>query len=387
MRKLTFLLSFTLLLTACSFDNAFKDDPDLTSITGVLQEQKAKDKYDGTHLLIGEDKTITPLRSLSFNLSGEQYLNNEVQLVGFLNTDDNVFEVSGISVLEVLDSNKSDAAAKIHRNTDLGFEIKYYDDWAIEENENVNFISEEEDVIEISQIPFSATSVIDPADNKGFLEEYVKAEFPQAGDVSKILRKIGVDNLDAVVIEGGMGTVNYFFYRDNFIYSVGFIPADKEKLDNELIYEEMVNSFRFTGFTVDEEEATEEEIEVVSIDSEMEFTSFESLPYKFRAKYPDDWYYAGNSGSGDVLHHYSFSDEAVTEENVLISLDVISSALPSGKSITVGKSKAVKVDSAGKVSVYLTVEGQNYRVVGDKEYEKIILAIAGSIVSIGEKGE
>lgn len=387
MRKLTFLLSFILLLSACSFDNAFKDDPDLTTITGILQEQKTGDTYDGTHLLVGEDKEITALRSLSFNLSGEQYLNNEVQLVGFLNTDDEVFEVSGISVLEVLDSNKNDAAAKIHKNTDLGFEIKYYDDWILEENENVNFISEEEDVVEISQIPFVVPGVADPADIKGFLTEYIKAEFPQAGDVSKIMRKVGVDNLDAAMIEGGMGTINYFFYRDNFVYSVGFIPADKEMMDNKLIYEEMVNSFRFTGFTVDEEEAVEEETEEISVDSDMEFTSFESLPYKFRAKYPDDWYYAGNSGSGDLLHHYSFSDEAVTEENVLISLDVISSALPAGKSITVGANKAVRVDSNGKISIYLTVVGQNYRVVGEKEYEKIILAIAGSIVSIGEKEE
>lgn len=390
MRKLIFLLSSVLFLSACSFDNAFKDDPDLISLSGLLQEQKSNDEYSGTHLLIDENKAVTALRSLSFNLSGQQYLNNKVQVVGFLNTEDKVFEVSGISVLEVLDESKTDADAEIYRNTDLGFEIRYYEDWKLEENGNVAFVSKDLDSVEIEQIVFESAEVLNPSDAAGFLKEYVKQVYPGVADFEKYLRKIGADNLDAVKLEEKVGDLHYLFYRNGLIYRISFVPSEKSmnSLDNALVFEEMVSSFRFTGFTVDTGVLDEELDVVVPLEkSDVEFTSFESLPYKFKASYPADWYYAGNSGSGDVLHHYSFSNEAVTEENILISLDVLSSSIPAGKSIGLGKNKGVKVESGEDVNVYLTVNGQNYRVTGPKEYEAIIMDMAGSILAIEEKDE
>lgn len=107
---------------------------------------------------------------------------------------------------------------------------------------------------------------------------------------------------------------------------------------------------------------------------------FESLPYDFNAQYPSNWYFSGTSGSGDVSHHYGFSNEPIDDGNELVSIDIVSGSLPSGTSISVGSHSGVKVYSGGEVAIYISRDdGKLYKVHGGTEYEQYVIDIAASI--------
>lgn len=107
---------------------------------------------------------------------------------------------------------------------------------------------------------------------------------------------------------------------------------------------------------------------------------FESLPYDFQAQYPTNWYFSGYSGSGDVQHHYGFSNEPVEDGNELVSVDIVSGSLPSGSPISVGSHSGVKVYSGDNVAIYIEREdGSLYKIHGLTDYESYIVDIAASI--------
>jgi len=107
---------------------------------------------------------------------------------------------------------------------------------------------------------------------------------------------------------------------------------------------------------------------------------FESLPYDFNAQYPSNWYFSGSGGSGDVSHHYGFSNEPVENGNELVSIDIVGGSLPSGASISVGGNTGVKVTSGGETAIYIERDdGMLYKIHGDSEYESYIVDIAASI--------
>jgi len=107
---------------------------------------------------------------------------------------------------------------------------------------------------------------------------------------------------------------------------------------------------------------------------------FESLPYDFNAQYPSNWYFSGTSGSGDVSHHYGFSNEPVEDGNELVSIDVVSGSLPSGSSISVGGHTGVKIYSGGDVAIYIErADGMLYKIHGGSENEQYVIDIAASI--------
>jgi hypothetical protein len=107
---------------------------------------------------------------------------------------------------------------------------------------------------------------------------------------------------------------------------------------------------------------------------------FESLPYDFNAQYPSNWYFSGSSGSGDIAHHYGFSNEPVEDGNELVSIDVVTGSLPSGSSISVGSNTGVKVVSGGTTAIYIERDdGRLYKVHGDSGYDSYIVDIAATI--------
>lgn len=109
---------------------------------------------------------------------------------------------------------------------------------------------------------------------------------------------------------------------------------------------------------------------------------FESLPYDFLAQYPSNWYFSGTSGSGDIIHHYGFSDEPVESGNELVSIDIVSGSLPSGSSISIGGSTGVKVYENGEVSIYIAREdGTLYKIHGNSGHESSIIDIAASVTA------
>lgn len=372
MKKLLFAILLVFTFSSCGLiDDAFRDEPVLTSETGILTEQIPGDEYVGTHLLT-DGVTVTPLQSLTINLSSRQYLGNRVQLMGFLNEENGVFEVTGVSVLELTDQSVAQVSFATYRNTDWGIQLKYYDDWELTETDDeITFFAPaltdeaDNDMVTILQFPFDSPN--------SSISDFTTQFYPEITNPS--FHQIGADNLDAFKLEIETPNVDYFLLRDDMIYQLSFVAGENFIAANKRVFNEMVSEFRFVGFTVEAEGAVEA-AEEISTDDSAELPAFESLPYHFTAQYPQNWYYAGSRGAeSNILRHYGFSDEPLTDENEILSLDVISDASPS--------STARKVyESGGILSIYITIDGQNYRVRGDSSYESIMLSMTGSITPV-----
>lgn len=378
----------TVFFGGCSGEDAFKDEGELITKIGILNEQETTDKVPGTHILETSSSEKTYLRSVSLNLSDNQYLGNRVTVVGVMNDEDNVFEVTGVSVLEVLVKKAEDALLADYKNTDLGFEVKYYTNWEIKEWQNGDVEFKNQNTGQIFKVVQSPYSYVPQVTEEGssdtplkafFISKFPGKEFPGESKIGKeALVALKMENEDYVI---------YYLYRNGLIYELSMLKV--QGVEN-LIYNEMLGSFRFIGFTAAESkaepplEATVAEEDVITVDgtdSEMEFTSFASLPYFFTANYPADWYYSGVNGDSDanVKHHYGFSDETVTADNELIAMDVIVEIPDGGEEVALGDISAVKFFESNTVIFYLEVEGQKYKVSGFKEYEKIIVSMAKSI--------
>lgn len=380
-----------IMFSACNVEEQFQDEPDLSSLTGILAEQNNSDKEAGSHFLIDEEGEKIPVRSLAINLSSVRYLNNRVEVFGFINKEDDVFEITGISVVELLSDEREELSEfKEYENPDLGFKIKYYDSWTVSTTDNsLTFFAPQNDKVTISQQAFDySPTIAEDGSSDSALSAYLKQNRPDVVDITPLMNKIGVDQLDAVKIEQKNGNVEYFLYRFGLIYKIEFVPANQSS-ENKEVFAEMLQEFRFTVFDdLGHEETTDEtsglsnaNLPVLDID----LTTFESLPYHFSGKYPASWYYAGEAGKeSGVLHHYGFSDESLTSDNELISLDVISNSIPSGQKLTLGEKKFTVSKSGGKYTLYLTVGDRNYKVSGDDDYENLIVVMADSITAIKE---
>lgn len=413
MKKYFFFLCVSVLalfLASCSASETFKDGPNLTSITGILTEQSGGSAYLGTHL-ITNGKVVTPVRSLSINLSSDQYLDNKVSAIGVMNDVDNVFEITGISVLEILRADNVNVEFKIYKNTDFGVELKYYSDWTIEESPSmISFSSPSSDglkgvafdMVAISQSPFAyEPTTNDDGVTDTALLKYAGENYPDVSDPKSLINKVGIGPIDALKSDGDNNNVDYFLYRDGFIYKFSFEAGQNYLPSNKKVFNQMLAEFKFIGFTVNDstgsdlvlEESVVEDEEAVSEVSEvaedsvpvvdMKLTTFESLPYFFSAKYPASWYYAGISGyKPGVLHHYGFSDEAVTDSNEILSLDVLSGSVPDGQKVQIDGRDFTIVSTGALYSVYTTVANKNYEVSGNSSYADLIKVMAVSITEI-----
>ena len=404
--------------TSCSLDSIFKKNPDVKSLTGLLVEQQMNDEYAGSHLLIDEKgEVVSTLRSLSINLSGDNYLNNRVQVMGEINIDDDVFEIDGISILEVIDPSTSNREFVEYKNTDIGFKLKYYSDWEVSETGNqVVFVSPSEnpsadlDKVVVTQSPFqyelpevesylAEDVLVDENPAPPVLTQEALKDYAEENGITNpesLMRKVGVDKMDSLQVLGDGENVEYIFYRSGFVYEVEFIESATATIaENKNVFGEMLAELQFTGFTIEDENQPVLEDEDFGIDDpnmidtpdeniddsidpidSSKMAAFESSIYHFSAQYPKDWYYAGTRGSeNDVLHHYGFSDssleEGVEDVNELINLDVMSSP------------KADSQGSADSVfTVYINLDERTYRVSGGEAYKDVILSMSKSITSL-----
>lgn len=376
----------SILFTACGSDGVSSDDVETVSEVGILSAQLNNDEYLGTHLLHREDGDILSLRSLSINLSDSNYLENKVELLGFLDSDDDVFQVTGVRVVEVLSKEKINTELTDYKNTEFGFEWRYYSDWEVESNaSSIIFVSPDGDRVTVSQNKFDYQPSI--ADN-GSSDTPLSSYFSDTGIENLDYRKVGVDQMDAVRVESEGGVLNYHLYRSGLIYVLGFVPASDNVKVSENIFYEMLSEFKFTGFTVDSgdndnTDLIDEEEVVNAPESNFELTEFESLPYSFGGSYPNDWYYAGVSGVSGVLHHYGFSDESVTDDNEILSLDVIPvSQVPNGQKMVVSGRDLVVVQSGADFNIYVVVDDHGFRLSGNTEYRDLLINMALDVKSI-----
>jgi len=295
----------------------------------------------------------------------------------------------------------------------MGFEMKYYTDWTLNESTvgEVLFSApavEEStpDVVKISRYTFSYQPEMDEEGNTDTpLSSFMSESFPLIEDITDYSRQIGPQKHDAVVMETDGADVDYYLFRNNQIYTVSFISSEDYVVGNKKIFNEMLSEFLFTGYTVpeemkneevnleetmtDEEEEEKEVFEMLTAfpQSDLKMAPFESLSYEFQGLYPASWYYAGApSSSAAVLRHYGFSDESLSDDNELIGLDLVSGSVPAGKKHSFADREFTTLNENGLYTVYTVVEGKNYRVYGPDEYGDLILSMAAGIDSISADG-
>jgi len=393
--SLVSLVFIAILVSGCSIHDSFKDEPDLTFKTGILYEKPSDGDYLGTHVLLGESsEEFMAVRSLSINLSSEMYLENMVELIGFTNPDDEVFEATGVSVKEVLNPIEDKAPEFIeYKSSDFGVELNYYDDWEVEEIDNELTFTVDDAKVVITQAIFPYQAELDEEGNEiSGLRAYATDKFADMVDWSFEPVRIGKDSLPAIQY-----MMNYDLYRSGFIYSIRMDVRDYgdglEDIDlnaYEKIFNEMLAEFRFIGYTTDdsgeigsedgEEAADDSDTPITSLpEVDVEFSSFESLPYNFSMSYPKNWYYAGSYPTeAGVTYNYGFSDESVEDDNEILMLDIISTDLPSGTPIIIGDFKAVKTGG----SLFTSVDNRNFKLSGDEEYQDLMIHMLSSIESI-----
>lgn len=404
MKKLIVLLICLLTFVSCAGSDFFKDEPEITAITGILSEQTNNDSESGTHFLTIPSGEKISLRSLSINLSSVRYIGNEVEVTGFMNVDDNVFEVSGISVVELLsDKREILGEFKEYKQSRLGYQLKYYNDWSVFERENSVRLSAPSTegstvspaTIDIFQQTFSYSPDEDTPLSAYYAQNLVSdSEFGNLENIDSLINKIGVDKLDSLKFEYENGDIKYFIYRPGFIYEIFYSSINDSSDTYKNIFNEMIAEFRFIPFGLEESDSDVVVSEtVVPADDiplgalpalDIKLTTFESLPYSFGANYPASWYYAGSTSTETgVLRHYGFRDEPAEDNNELISLDVISGPIPS----TAQKQPFSDIDlylekSDGNVALYTVLDGKTFKVSGDSDYEDIIFNMAASIYTI-----
>ncbi len=406
-------LLVTLTASGCSWGETFVDGPQYTSYEGVLTEQHDSDDYPGTHFLETNDGRML-LRSLKFDISTRQYLDNRVTVMGVLNEEDDVFEVTGISLAELLGEYSEIVKLVQYKNTDLGFQLEYYNDWKVkEEVDSVTFLapSAEDtadiDKVIVSQEPYQhAPSVFDTEGDDTPLSSYFSKNLPEFTGYNDAMREIGPDGLDAILVEDSFGAMDYYVYRNGLIYTISFTPSAKNHIAvNESVFKEMVAGFRFVGFTVedDEDEKKFDNEDGIDIDESLlseeasfapgpcqpldyELTGFESLPFHFMGEYPKSWYYAGShSGDSNVAHHYGFATDSVTDENTVISLDIYNGDLPEIKELCYEDDVCVRHTNENGHTIYRTVGVQNFRISGSSEYGDLMCHMIFGLSSTKEE--
>lgn len=384
-------------LSACGLGNGFQDGPSTNSVVGILNEQTSIDKESGTHFLVDESGKKTAVRSLTINLSGDEYLSNRVKALGMINTTDDVFEITGISVEEILSKNTKQNKTVEYKDTDAGFRMTYFDNWEVETTAENTVVftaplavdAKSAAVVTVSQEQF----VYDPEANaEGNVTPPLEAYFATLNngktlDKSQIL-KIGADKMDALK-KTENGKTSYTLYRSGLIYHLTFTSASPVEADDESTFNKMIADFQFISMDEEEDnllpgsqaEKIRDAEEVSKID--MDMTTFESLPYQFSGQYPAKWYYSGVKSTTDstILHHYGFSDEASTTKE-LISLDVLANGIPSGGRKLVVNGKNLDIFDGASYTVYTTLKSRNFRISGPSAYKDLIQYMATNLLSV-----
>jgi hypothetical protein len=430
MKKLSILMgvvmSSVILLSGC---NLFGLAGTVDEVTGILEKQDSTDEQSGTHLITDEDGEVYALNSTALNLSSQQYIGNIVKVNVGYDKENEVYSVTGVSVVEVLEKDGGKSNWISYMNQDVGFSWKFYDNWdVIESDTSVKLLAptqlEGVELDEDTSIGLTPDTVLverrERGEDKTF-DEFI--EFNGLGlfgrnaaeDYNVSEAKVGANMQSAIKWDLKAGTdVHYFLERDNYIYNISFYALEAGGDDSNLrAFHEMLLEFKFVPFEGAEElPIAEDEIEeddtpsepifepeelmedepeaeaapVSSLENDHDYSSyseFESLPYHFAAKYPASWYYSGASGTEDgVLHKYGFSDEAVTDENEFASLKVLSGGIPNGHSLDLPNGMGRKVYDLPMVTIYVEIEDILYSAEGPKEIEETLIQIISSITPV-----
>lgn len=397
MRKLFILFITVVFLVSCNVQVPVREGIQTISLKGTLLLQKRSSGGGELVVLHDDQGKNVALTSLAIDLAKPDYVGNLVDLSGFFKDGDSVFEVTGIAVLEVNKSAEKDGVLTDLVSSANGFQISYFDNWDVDEQDgNVVFsFMENKSVIarfSVVNYSFEYTNLDDGSvtgtglDTGAFSKSALNDFFAKMSIEGSAYheREIGVDHYFSYYSSDKTGEV-YYLYRNGIVYKVFFEPVStvsSDLLDLKNKFLTSLATFKFIAFTSDEKPvvstAVPQSISSAPYDGEM--TPFESFPYSFMGMYPQSWYYAGSkSYELGVLHHYAFSDESVDGQNAKIFLDVLSTPLPDGEILSLDGREYHSVLAGDMIEYYFNFEGRTFKIWGSSSLNPLVLAIAGSI--------
>ncbi len=247
-------------------------------------------------------------------------------------------------------------------------------------------------IITIISVFYACSSTKDFEENmenitsiEGFLHEKSPLENTEGTHILVIedeqiipLRSLNI-NLSRDSYIGNKVEIVGFFNEDNVFEVTGIsvltdlIPISEDEVEEE--DEKEIDEDVF-------EEELQEETDTVSL-PDLNMRSFESLIFNFKADYPTNWYYAGRKGTdSNVVHQYDFSDEQVKEGNEILTLQIVSSDIPTGEIMKFPDKELIIVENQNFYTVWTTFNNQTFKLQGDKKYEDFLLIMAKSIRSL-----
>lgn len=382
MKKIKILVLVGLALMAFSCGKADEessvgDKEKTVYLSGILRDkQDVSDK--GSHLLdldSGSDKLV---RSLYFNLSDDEYLGKRLKVEGFVNTEDGVFEISKIQVLDKSNDEDDKKSKDLDfQSSPLGFKTKYFSDWTVDESSSeVNFTSPKGSRVIVDRVAFDFidNGEVDP------LGQYLASEYPGMHDFTGLSRSVGADGLDAFEIPDDDYDLLYVFYRKGYVYNYKYLKSPTE--DDDLGSGQILSNFRFIGFSAEDEDSDDDAADTDDIDldtADISFATFESQPFDFSAAYPDDWYFSGQQSTAGAAYEYIFSPEEDLSE-VLIVMEV-GTRIPSGaETVDYDNIEIFEASSGGKSVFYMSdADGVAYSVTADSDLRSVALKMIASV--------
>lgn len=385
MKKITIILAVAslFLLSACTL---FSKDGANETLAGILSAQAYGDDFYGSHLLTSEDGKNVAINSTVLNLSSSEYLGNKVEVQAVYDEKNDVYNVQGISVVEILNGFKGEPELVDYMSTSLGIKLKYYNSYQLVESiDSVKFTAPAAEVsidapVVLDTPPMRINRSNNP-DNKTL------SDFVAAGTRATVTDSIiGTDQLQAKTYKDA-GLVYYVFERAPYFYTVSFPESDTK-------FVEMLNSLQFVPITTEVASGGEvvptspavttpesaPTLEAKTYDF-VNFADFQSSAYAYKAKYPKTWYYDGTVRDTGILSQYRFSDKPIEDGITTFgSLKLLSDkTLPAGTKMKFPNGDGVKVESGDQVQFYVQLEDRVYLVEGSKEKADSLEAIAASI--------
>lgn len=418
------LLAIFVVFTLVSFSgcNLFAKEGSAQTLTGVLSEQSYGDQYNGTHLVTDDDGNIFAVNSVVLNLSSSEYVGNKVKVQVEYDEKNDLYNIVGVSVLEVLNGYQGATETVNYMNEVLGFRLQHQSDWQVfNDPDGIRIVIPATDVIDSPVAVDPETFAV--VRYTGNVDDFLTAFSLSADNFDVKDSIIGDDQLQSkTYTHKNRDLIYVVFSRESYVYVLSF-PKSSTK------FYDVLNSFRFipindagavTPETIDSTISSDSSAPTNSAASSADdvipniinatdtiintasnvipveipsntisssenydftkFSEFQSSVYNFKAKYPDLWYYDGTYRESDVLTQYRFSDKPVDETNSFASLKLLSDKnLPSGSAMKFPNGNGVKVSSGNQVKFYVQVDGKIYLVEGSADIANSLEMIAASI--------
>jgi len=445
MKKLLALISCGIIsisvLAGCSILGG--DDSEYITLEGIVTEQTPTDGYPGTHILTDDAGTVTPLTSISVKLSDPMFLNNKVEVSGNIN-DYKIFEVKSIKLVSVVEQTDKVGEFVSYENGLMGVKIKYYTDWHLSENSDSIILQAptKKGVINSDQVSIAKTvynylpTTPAPKVNSDNFTDQAKpstpaneetplsAYFSTLGKTDLVMKKIGIENIDAVFTDDGFNRLDYYVYRPGYVYKISFIPSvSNYSVDNKNIFNKMVAEFKFIDFSTEikneggSSTAQKKEVFMPKMDidkkpvaldttpssaissatstapvtipelSGVQFSTFTSNGFKFSVDYPKNWYFQGTTIQSEKDSFlFPFSDKKELDP-VLVGLYISKTGLPlqnpSCKKFDLGNSNESYFCSGESNEVFVKAGNKTFRLeTTDSKYRDIMLNMAATIKTV-----